>query len=164
MTNTEQTIIRELIARLECAPRADGGPRESDEVRAALRSRAARLYLETWVVPPLRMMLPESRNIELAANLARPSGRPATEETRYTLTMRSATTHKTETEIITVQPGQDADHIAAMRAAGYGAVVEKLEPFNREAAALELLQRIAGDADLRMVDVVRLAREFCREA
>jgi hypothetical protein len=163
MTNTEASIIREAVARLECAPRADGGEREADTVRDALRG-PARLYLETWVVAPLRYMLPESRNIELAAKLARPGGRPTTEPTRYALTMRSNTTHRTESEIITIHPGQDPEQEAARIAAGYGAVVDKLDPFNREAAALELLQRFAADASLNAADMVRMSREFCRDA
>lgn len=46
---------------------------------------------------------------------------------RYTVTMRSTTTGGTDTETITVHPGQDAEEEAARTAAGYGATVEKLQ-------------------------------------
>jgi hypothetical protein len=71
LTASEECVIKKIIARLECQPRPDGTAGESDEVRAALKSFNAKIYLETWVIPPLRMMLREHRDIELAQRLVR---------------------------------------------------------------------------------------------
>lgn len=70
LTASEEYVIKKVIARLECQPRPDGSEGESPEVREALRG-PAKLYLETWVIPPLRMMLREHRDIELAQRMAR---------------------------------------------------------------------------------------------
>jgi hypothetical protein len=84
--------------------------------------------------------------------------------TRYTVTMRHPTTGGTESDTITIHPGQDAEQEAARHAAGYGAMVEKLEPYDRESVAVSLLERFATDATLTAADMVRLSREFTREA
>jgi hypothetical protein len=52
------------------------------------------------------------------------------ESKRYRVTMRSKTTHGTDTETLTVHAGQDVEAEATRVAAGYGAKVEKVEPLN----------------------------------
>lgn len=71
LTQSEEYVIKKAIARLECQPRPDGTAGESDEVRKALLDPNARIYLDTWVIAPLRMMLREHRNIELAQQMVR---------------------------------------------------------------------------------------------
>jgi hypothetical protein len=74
LSKTEERVIREIIARLECQPKSVNGepfPRESDEVRAALTGSHAKIYLDTWVIAPMKLLLPESRNPSLAERLAR---------------------------------------------------------------------------------------------
>ena len=74
MTKTEIATLQAVIRRLKCEPvRWQDGtlrPGEADEVREALRGPAA-LYLDTWVIPALEMLLPgENRDPELARRIA----------------------------------------------------------------------------------------------
>lgn len=46
--------------------------------------------------------------------------------TKHTITMRSKTTFKTDTEVIEVHPGQDVQEVANRIAEGYGATVEAI--------------------------------------
>ena len=71
MTAGEEEVIRNVIARLRCDPRSDGHQREFEEVRAALKSRVARIYLETWIIGALECLLPEQRNVKLGKHLSR---------------------------------------------------------------------------------------------
>ena len=75
MTKTEQQVIENVIKRLRCEthklPDGTERQRESDEVRAALTGDA-KLFLDTWVIGALELLLPgESRNPELALRLSR---------------------------------------------------------------------------------------------
>jgi len=76
LNKTEQAVIENVIKRLRCEPRKmpDGTvvPRQSDEVRAALSDPDVRVYLDTWVIGVLALLLPgEDRNPELARQLSR---------------------------------------------------------------------------------------------
>jgi len=86
MTKQEIETIRNIVARLKeknlgCSHGAgigklvealntrsfDGKPREgSDRVEAA-----SRIYLDTWIIPSLEMLLPEQRNPDLAVRMSR---------------------------------------------------------------------------------------------
>lgn len=74
LSKTEERVLRNVILRLQCAPvrHSDGSyrPGESEEVRAALTGDA-KLFLDTWVIAPLAMLLPEQRDTELAERLSR---------------------------------------------------------------------------------------------
>ena len=77
MTKTEQLVIQLIVARLKapncgCAHSSIDG---TDEIAAAANAAGieavSRLYLETWIVPALEMLLPgDGRNPELARQLA----------------------------------------------------------------------------------------------
>lgn len=67
MTKTEERVLRNVIRRLKCEPIKNWGgvpgntqQGESDEVRNALRGDAA-IYLDTWVIPALELLLPGDR-------------------------------------------------------------------------------------------------------
>lgn len=75
MNKTEIETIRNIIERLKrpncgCAH----GP-GSEALVAACNGKGieapSRLYLDTWVIGALENLLPESRNIDLAARLSR---------------------------------------------------------------------------------------------
>lgn len=71
LSKTEQQVIENLIKKLKCQPHPSGQPREADHVREALRGPAA-LYLDTWVIPALELLLPgDKRSPELALRLSR---------------------------------------------------------------------------------------------
>jgi hypothetical protein len=61
MTKTEKEIIENVIRRLR-------GQGCSPEVKAALTGPAG-LYLETWVISALEIMVSEKRDMKLAADL-----------------------------------------------------------------------------------------------
>lgn len=73
LTKQEQTVIRNLIRRLK-APNCGCShiTAQSDEI-ADLNARGlevpSRIYLDSWVIPGLEMLLPESRNVDLAERL-----------------------------------------------------------------------------------------------
>lgn len=86
MTKTELETIRNIVARLKqenlgChhgagakaqidalnTRKVDGKPREGSERIEC----ASRLYLDTWVIPSLEYLLPESRNPDLALRMSR---------------------------------------------------------------------------------------------
>lgn len=77
LTKAEQQIIENVIARLRCTPIHNWGGipgntqhGEADEVRAALTG-PAKLYLDTWVIMVLELMLPgEFRDPALGARLS----------------------------------------------------------------------------------------------
>jgi hypothetical protein len=58
MTKGEEMVIRNVIRRLR-------GERTSDVVKKAFTVDAA-LYLETWVIPGLEWLLPETRDVDAA--------------------------------------------------------------------------------------------------
>jgi hypothetical protein len=70
MTKTEELVIRNVIARLQCKPMSNGHHRETEDVREALIETAG-LYLDTWVIAALERLLPESRDPVLALRLCR---------------------------------------------------------------------------------------------
>jgi hypothetical protein len=74
LTKTEEYVIRNLIKRLRCEPVKwqDGTehPGEADKVRDALTGDA-KLFLESWVIAPLELLLPgDDRDPELAWKLS----------------------------------------------------------------------------------------------
>lgn len=74
LSNTEQEVIQNVISRLRCEPvKLQNGTTmngEADEVREALTG-PAKLYLDTWVINALEMLLPgERRNPQLARRLS----------------------------------------------------------------------------------------------
>lgn len=54
ISNSEAQVIRNVISKLR------GHERQSEEVRAALTG-PARLYLQSWIIPALELLLPEER-------------------------------------------------------------------------------------------------------
>lgn len=85
MTKQEEQTIRNIIARLEkpnCGA-AMSGTFNTDlgkllEIAETLRGNVShevevvsRIYLDTWVLPPLKMLLPESHNPRLAKSMSR---------------------------------------------------------------------------------------------
>lgn len=69
MNQTEKRIIANVIHRLRAKPGAG-----STAVNAALQDRNLALYLETWVIAPLEIMVKEQRSLSdlgLADRLAR---------------------------------------------------------------------------------------------
>ena len=73
MSKSEQEVICNVIKRLRCTPRDSGNHREAKEVRNALRSYYARLYLDAWVIGALECLLDSDecpRNIKLALLLS----------------------------------------------------------------------------------------------
>jgi hypothetical protein len=63
MTKGEQEVIRNVIEKLR-------GGRAAPKAREALTG-PARLYLETWVIGSLQLLLPESRDVSLARKMSR---------------------------------------------------------------------------------------------
>lgn len=55
MNDTEKRTIRNVVEALR-------GGRATDEVRAALTG-PCRLYLETWVIPALELLIKEDRTL-----------------------------------------------------------------------------------------------------
>lgn len=71
LSKTEQQVIENVIKRLKCQPHPGGQSREADHVREALRGPAA-LYLETWVIPALELLLPgDKRSPQSALQISR---------------------------------------------------------------------------------------------
>ena len=65
MTPSEIATIQNVIRRLR------GDERASPGVRAALTTGPAKLYLQTWVIPALELLLPgEKRDPRLARDLS----------------------------------------------------------------------------------------------
>lgn len=65
MNKTEKRVLRNVIKRLR-------GVRASNEVAEALQG-VCRIYLETWVIPPLELLVRDDRTIadlDLADRLA----------------------------------------------------------------------------------------------
>jgi len=76
MTRDEEQTIRNLVARLS-APNLDChfGPGPDTERRIAEMNAngiecVSRIYLDSWIVPALQHLLPESRNTRLARDLS----------------------------------------------------------------------------------------------
>jgi hypothetical protein len=75
MTNKEQQTIRNIIYRLSL-PNCGSGNRIGTEklvaeANAAEIEAVSRLYLDSWVIPALRMLLPgEDRNVDLACRIS----------------------------------------------------------------------------------------------
>jgi hypothetical protein len=71
MTRKEQKTIQNIIDRLSL-PNCGGGngigtEKLVSEANAQGIEAVSRLYLDTWVIPALRMLLPgEGRNVDLA--------------------------------------------------------------------------------------------------
>ena len=55
MSATEAQTIRNVLRALR-------GERCSEDVKAALTAGPTKLYLETWVIPALELILPEGRS------------------------------------------------------------------------------------------------------
>lgn len=83
MTKGEAQTIRNLIERLQ---KRHCGCANGVEFNAAIKqmvelsdtlekydttSVVSRLYLNTWIIPSLQMLLPESRNVDLAERMSR---------------------------------------------------------------------------------------------
>ncbi len=74
MTKAEEQTIRNLIARLE-KPRLGAGEGYGEE------TRNSRIYVDTWGIGPLKMLLPESRNPELSCpSVLHQCGKPGNRE------------------------------------------------------------------------------------
>lgn len=75
MTKKEQKTIRNIIDRLS-SPNCGyhnrlGTEKIVAEVNAKEIEAVSRLYLDSWVIPALRMLLPgEDRNVDLACSLS----------------------------------------------------------------------------------------------
>jgi hypothetical protein len=67
MTKSEIETIRNIVARLKAdrLGAAEGGDYVLD------LSHGARLYVDTWLIAPLEMLLPETRNVDLAVRMSR---------------------------------------------------------------------------------------------
>jgi len=70
MTKTEIAVIQKTISRLRAG--RDGAPvRASDEIAAALLDPQMRIFLDSWVIGPLELLLPgQERNLNLAKKIA----------------------------------------------------------------------------------------------
>lgn len=70
MTKTEIAVIQNTIRRLRAG--RDGAPvRLSDEIAAALLDPQMRIWLDSWVIGPLELLLPgQERNLNLAKKIA----------------------------------------------------------------------------------------------
>ena len=76
MTKRELETIRNIVARLKkpncgCSNSPGFAPLVTDANAHGLEV-ASRLYLDTWVIPSLEMLLPESRDPALAVRMSRP--------------------------------------------------------------------------------------------
>jgi hypothetical protein len=69
VNSSEQQVIRNVIRRLR-------GEHSSEEVTEALTG-PARLYLETWVIPALELLMPEHRDLKLALATSRLPASPS---------------------------------------------------------------------------------------
>jgi hypothetical protein len=69
LTQTEAEIIRKVLKRLQ--PTEETASQNVVEALAGHNLDSARLYLETWVIPCLQGLLPETRDIEHAKRMAR---------------------------------------------------------------------------------------------
>lgn len=73
LTKQEQTVIRNLLRRLKAPNCGCSHFGEAEATAAELNARGlevpSRIYLDTWVIPGLEMLLPESRNVDLAERL-----------------------------------------------------------------------------------------------
>lgn len=65
MNQAEEKVIRAAIKRLGADANA------APEIKAMLADRRLQLYLGSWVVGMLECLLPENRDLKLAASLAR---------------------------------------------------------------------------------------------
>jgi hypothetical protein len=66
MTQKEIETIRNIVARLKAdrLGAAEGG-------YVPDLPQGARLYVDTWLIAPLEMLLPEGRNVDLAVRMSR---------------------------------------------------------------------------------------------
>ncbi len=86
MTKAESETIRNIVARLReqnlgCAHGPGIDPLierlNTFEFQGETRQRsqrlevASRLYVDTWLIPSLEMLLPETRNVDLAVRMSR---------------------------------------------------------------------------------------------
>ena len=75
MTKTEIETIRNIVATLKkpnigCV----AGPNCTDEgagKKSSGKIDASRIYVDTWIIPALEMLLPEMRNPDLALRMSR---------------------------------------------------------------------------------------------
>ena len=66
MTKTEHAVLINVIDKLK------GNGRASDEINEILANHNFRLWLDTWVVPPLELIVPSTfRDPDLALSLSR---------------------------------------------------------------------------------------------
>ena len=75
MTNKEQEVIQNIIDRLSAPNCGCHNGFETDKIVAEANGQGiecvARLYLDSWVIPALKMMLPgEGHNVDLARRLS----------------------------------------------------------------------------------------------
>jgi len=61
MTKAEERTIRNIITRLEL-PRLGAAEGSNENV--------SRIYVDTWLIAPLRALLPESRDPQLAVKMS----------------------------------------------------------------------------------------------
>ena len=66
LTKTEQAVIRSAIKRLE----GDSIDKDLRRVLVGHERGELGLYLSTWVIPQLKYLLPEHRDVDLAAKMA----------------------------------------------------------------------------------------------
>lgn len=75
MTHGEEQTIRNVIARLKAERLgAADGVLDSIVPFDTPDGRTGRLYIDTWIIAPLQMLLPESRNVKTALAMSRPPG------------------------------------------------------------------------------------------
>lgn len=75
MTKKEQEVLSNIIERLSAPNCGCHNGFWTEKIVAELNARGieavSRLYLDTWVIPALRMLLPgEDRDIDLACRLS----------------------------------------------------------------------------------------------
>jgi|GEM_PF-7131951 len=61
----EEQVVRNLIIRLRC----EDSSQVSREVFESMNSHHLRVWLNTWVIPGLELMLPEKRDLKTAIGL-----------------------------------------------------------------------------------------------
>ena len=61
----EEQVIRNVINRLRCEDKSA----VSGEVFSAMHNEPLRIWLESWVIPGLELMLPEKRDLKTAIGL-----------------------------------------------------------------------------------------------
>ena len=76
MTKAEQQTLRNIIKRLESPNCGCCNDFDLAKLVVALNAKkveaVSRIYLDTWIIPPLKMLLPgEDRNPDLAESMSR---------------------------------------------------------------------------------------------